>query len=890
MSENDGASPLGGERTTSELRIAVVFNGGVSLAVWMGGVTHELNLLRLASEQIGHHPNSSVIEAWKSILDETKRSVVIDLVAGTSAGGLNGSLLANAVARGVDLPDMKTKWRTLASLDTGRLTRDYANPRNDDRPETASILSGGYFTASIDGIFGEMAENARPSSDRLKPRDCTLLVSATALKSPPTVTLLENGQAMRTSDGRRIYLFERRSRPVDSTHQEHDRDPATGRKPPNDQKPVDDFNDFPGALGLAARASASFPVAFEPVFETGELARQRAIPANTSSPTWLADGGILDNAPFEPLLGALKRIPLDQPFSRLLLYVTPSVDMPTKETRRKLRPPLAKVLGAVVSAIREPDQRLDRDALDDTFRLMNGAQSQPYMVLRDYLRDPTAFSQKNQRLQDAATAIFPLYRANRIRAVQDFLTPSGSDVSPLVPPTDPSPGTEVDELGDVTGPLPRSPDDLMLASSTTWMWGISTARRVLRWWGRALNDDSHTDDPFNKSAMKTVVDNYQRVDNLYERMKSAVHDDDSLRTPTSKAVALSKFYVDGTPSVTTELHRYMHEAAEGVKHRFKNISTKRLIELSLEIEVISGTFDWSSSEYDTPIFRYVNLTPAAQSPIALGPVAEERDWPSTKLYGERWGHFGAFSGAEERDQDWLWGRIDGATQLSDHLFRLANVDGTALQKKLIDAILAEVTPLTADGARGEDFTLLAGAQARAKAARESNAADADVVEAEAEVADLGRRLAVKVRAETTWETTSTQLAARLLCRPEGRKTLKNLLQTVLVVTQPTGFLTRMTLACSAPLYPSRELRQWPRPQRWLGVTLWGLGYPIRSLAIWYGLHRLKKAAKKSTSSEPPRRRPKPPRGQEAHQAQSNPATSSKPPAVDAEPPKTPQNV
>ena len=32
-----------------EVRIALVLNGGVSLAVWMGGVTHELDLIRRAS-------------------------------------------------------------------------------------------------------------------------------------------------------------------------------------------------------------------------------------------------------------------------------------------------------------------------------------------------------------------------------------------------------------------------------------------------------------------------------------------------------------------------------------------------------------------------------------------------------------------------------------------------------------------------------------------------------------------------------------------------------------------------------------------------------------------------------------------------------------------------
>jgi hypothetical protein len=39
--------------TAPEVRLALVLNGGVSLAVWMGGVTHEIDLLRRASRVAG---------------------------------------------------------------------------------------------------------------------------------------------------------------------------------------------------------------------------------------------------------------------------------------------------------------------------------------------------------------------------------------------------------------------------------------------------------------------------------------------------------------------------------------------------------------------------------------------------------------------------------------------------------------------------------------------------------------------------------------------------------------------------------------------------------------------------------------------------------------------
>ena len=87
---------------TEELRIASVFNGGVSLAVWMGGATHELNRLVRSSETDG--PYSALLKLVCS-------KAVADVVAGTSAGGINGAALAVAQAnRNADLSVLRDVW------------------------------------------------------------------------------------------------------------------------------------------------------------------------------------------------------------------------------------------------------------------------------------------------------------------------------------------------------------------------------------------------------------------------------------------------------------------------------------------------------------------------------------------------------------------------------------------------------------------------------------------------------------------------------------------------------------------------------------------------------------------------------------------------------------
>ena len=96
-----------------ELRMALVLNGGVSLAVWMGGVVHELDLLRRASAgeldpaQRPRAYDRDVFDRWGALSRSggRERTVVVNVIAGTSAGGLNGALLATAVAnRGTLIP------------------------------------------------------------------------------------------------------------------------------------------------------------------------------------------------------------------------------------------------------------------------------------------------------------------------------------------------------------------------------------------------------------------------------------------------------------------------------------------------------------------------------------------------------------------------------------------------------------------------------------------------------------------------------------------------------------------------------------------------------------------------------------------------------------------
>ena len=109
-----------------ELRIALVCYGGISLAVYMHGVTKELWRLSRASRAYHDHPAppASGVEAVYLTLFrhiETQHAlrlrVLPDIIAGASAGGINGVFLAQAIHSGQSLEPLTELWLARADVD-----------------------------------------------------------------------------------------------------------------------------------------------------------------------------------------------------------------------------------------------------------------------------------------------------------------------------------------------------------------------------------------------------------------------------------------------------------------------------------------------------------------------------------------------------------------------------------------------------------------------------------------------------------------------------------------------------------------------------------------------------------------------------------------------------
>ena len=108
-----------------ELRLALICYGGVSLAVYMHGITREIWHLARASEahHAGREPERATEAVYAALLQRAEAEsavsvrVLVDILAGASAGGINAIFLAEAIASGSSLEPLTDLWLEGADVD-----------------------------------------------------------------------------------------------------------------------------------------------------------------------------------------------------------------------------------------------------------------------------------------------------------------------------------------------------------------------------------------------------------------------------------------------------------------------------------------------------------------------------------------------------------------------------------------------------------------------------------------------------------------------------------------------------------------------------------------------------------------------------------------------------
>lgn len=355
-----------------EVRLGLVMVGGVSLAVYINGVSHEL--FRAVRGR----------GVYGLIKRLTRSKVVVDVVSGSSAGGINGILLAYALCNEVEFGTSAGLWREHGDID--QLLR-----KTDAPPESFRSLldSESYYQSKLEEAFQTM--DGRPAALAAQESGETevgstideldLFVTGTDFHGRVSEAVDQQGQRISVKDHRVVFwLKHRRGRKIPFASAEvgePERDPPVKPSPQTHQ-----------ALATLARITSCFPGAFRPVTVSaareGVDARLRRWGRITEpEPRILIDGGVLDNKPFTSTIRAIYHRTANLEVNRHLLFIEPDPERFPTEKPAFREPTILETAIAALSqlpsyesiaddlrALEEHNERIRRlDAVADTRRL-----------------------------------------------------------------------------------------------------------------------------------------------------------------------------------------------------------------------------------------------------------------------------------------------------------------------------------------------------------------------------------------------------------------------------------------------------------------------------------------------------------------------------------------
>jgi patatin-related protein len=387
-----------------ELRLALICYGGISLAIYMHGITKEIWRVARASRAFLKDipPENRVEAAYVELLrfiadqDGTKLRILPDIIAGASAGGINGIFLAQAIASGESLDPLTDMWLEKADVDElldpdarplSRFSKFWMTPliwialgrrsggvqrtvsaeaRDEVRAKVSRLVRARWFEPPFGGQgFTTMlldafdAMKAGPIGERLIPKGQPLDLFVTVtdfggyseqlrLNSPPEITETEHRLTIAFSDRR-----EKEGGLGDSVE-----------------------------LAFAARATASFPGAFPPVnvseidralttrnrkWDTRAAFLSRILPGHgtESDSAVLIDGSVLANAPFKPALEALRDRPARREIDRRFVYIDPKPGIQSVSLTKKGKTQLPGFFSTIFGAMSDiPREQPIRDSLE----------------------------------------------------------------------------------------------------------------------------------------------------------------------------------------------------------------------------------------------------------------------------------------------------------------------------------------------------------------------------------------------------------------------------------------------------------------------------------------------------------------------------------------------
>jgi patatin-related protein len=695
-----------------ELRLALVCYGGVSLAIYMHGITKELEKLTRASVQLIRSPDANPYPPDKSehayfnaLQRKAKRDgyhtrVVVDIISGTSAGGINGVCLAKALALDAPQDGLRDLWLTKGAILKLLASWPLLPP-----------LAGNRMLKWLGGAFGEMDGKSNGS---LMPPGLTLnlYVTTTDIHGYNRQLPIVDPPAINTVVNKHVFEF-------------HDRDGAGNL----------DSSHNP-ALAFAARATSCFPGAFpatgladirvqeaRDAFPT-EFCRAYELAGSPVDQTFFIDGGVLDNFPFRHAVRAIPGKPAATQVDRRLLFIEPDPTDPQQAPTGSM-PGFRTTVWAGLSKL--PRRQPIGDALDELSLYNRRVRRVKQMIgaVQDEVLDEVkpllelGYDEANQAGNRGAISSNPFgfqaYLRLKLLSVVEGMAAAISRLQRY-----PQVSTQAlfvrhallawADGAELLTTEPK-PSDAQKDFLRTFDLGYGQRRltfviaRISHFYDQKVDRES-----LNRlkhrlyelvSELQGVLDRTEAAF-LHEAVERAFGQE--RLQPYLGRWQVTKFIEDSEAQITTlrtELGTYLGQALDGFGKRAYG-ELERLTEglppnVRDDIRAHYLGFPyWDQTTYPARALSDISELDEVKV-VRVSPLDTERLTPKDeagapnprgKLRGVALGHFGAFFRRSWRENDYLWGRLDGAERL------LWLIDDTSDEsaKEAFKAIAAEEAP------------------------------------------------------------------------------------------------------------------------------------------------------------------------------------------------------
>ncbi len=795
-----------------ELRLALVCFGGVSLAIYIHGVSKEILKLARASKaihvsaDIDHpsrktymYPNENVtdipdtelvyFDILKTFAPEMDIRVIIDTIAGASAGGMNSVFLARAIAHDLNFDHLRHHW--LIEADVTNLKGQKKKASKLEKLLTVpliNILSGkflgkGNLTSNVreklpallniwdlkppfDGkhllklVYNGLKAMGKVNYHSLLPRGHKLELFVTLtdfygykrsilLNDPPQISELEHRHTLKFS------YFKKTSSDISSVI-----------------KSDFDDNDL-ASLSFAARATSCFPGAFPPAQlrevdhffkENGSIWEKKddflsnnfkeySLAGVNPELTSFLDGSILNNKPFDKAIEAIHDRPAFREVSRRLVYIDPNPEK-MRSKAAGAPPAMLNTLKGALSDI--PMNEPMHDDLQEIHKHNEKVKTiksvvdsvKPSVEKLVFDVSPKKFRSKTTPAQlsewrnlASARAVteagysYEAYARLKIRSTVSSLTKIIADICELPPG-----GTERRRVfsmlqcwvlkdsvgesllyGDISSPnksglFAWTSSFIRTTSSLStlpyWVdfiinFDIDYQKRRIQFLIQELNNQygkypEHVDELDDcKMALYEILEeikNASAADKLKERTKA------HLRNIVTQLIDFSFTDELTCPRNLAHLEKHQDDVASILETLLPVFGLDHIRMETDELIATQINNSWNEEFKSNLITSYLGfvfwdvITFSIMGAKSLGEFDEilvnrispnddlclKSDPLEMPLKGTAMRSFGAFFSREDRENDYLWGRLNGAERLIDLLYRQAMAEGITERMPLME--------------------------------------------------------------------------------------------------------------------------------------------------------------------------------------------------------------